>query len=128
MHICSNKSIMKSVQRLQEVQKIYLLDGSSQLIEFTGCVVLNSKLLLENVLLAPTFTHNLISVAQLVTEMGVRSTFLDTHCVIQKKSEDSIVCLAQAVGKLYVVNPGSHYTLTMLLKLVGLMCWIGISC
>lgn len=104
IHICCNVSLMKSVKKLDEMQKIYLPDGSMQEIEYAGVVQITPQLILHRVLLAPGFTHNLVSVAQLAKELSVRCTFLDTHCLIQKKIGDSVLGIAKVLGRLYVVE------------------------
>lgn len=79
-HICCNAKLLNSVEKLQVPQKVYLPDGSMQWIHYIGKAHLSSDIMLEKVLLATSFTHNLISVAQLVVDLSVKCKFLDTHC------------------------------------------------
>lgn len=83
---------MKNVRNLDVPQRIHLPDGTTTWIQSAGKVKLYDSLHLKKVLLAPSFTHNLISVAQLISDMNVRCTFFDTHCLIQKR--EVIISLA----------------------------------
>lgn len=96
--------MLKDLRRLKESQKVFLPDGSVQVIEFAGSVQVLPQLLLHRVLLAPCFTHNLISVSQLAKDLHIKCIFLRTHCLIQRASNDSVLGMAKISGKLYVLE------------------------
>lgn len=75
-HMCCQASLLKFLKRLQHPIKIYMPDGSSILAMMTGEAQITPSILLLNVLYAPEFTHNLISVGQLTKTLHSRVVFL----------------------------------------------------
>lgn len=70
-----------SYYQLDKPIKIHLPDGSSRTVAYGGTTRLNKDIILTEVLFVPNFTHNLISVAQLIQSNGVKCLFYKTHCV-----------------------------------------------
>lgn len=80
-HICCNVKLLDTTYRLDQEVKIYLPDGTSRIVTHGGKVKLNNYIVLIDVLYVPGFTHNLISVAQLIHALEVKCLFFKTHCV-----------------------------------------------
>lgn len=89
-HICCNPTLMRSKIRLQTPHDIHLPDGSIKKVMYKGNVEINNEIFIHDVLLAPSFTYNLISVAQLTNDSEARCLFLWTHCMIQKAKSNHI--------------------------------------
>lgn len=120
VHICSDEKLLKSVRKLDQEQKVFLPDGSAQVVQFVGSAQLTTKLILEDVLLAPSFTHNLVSVAELAKQLDVKCTFLKSHCLIQKRTGDSLIGMAKACGKLYLIDSGNLNFINTITHISGL--------
>lgn len=54
-------------------------------------VKLSPEIVLFDVLFFPGFTHNLISMAQLIKDSGVRCIFHQTHCVFQRIMDNKTI-------------------------------------
>lgn len=110
-HICCNPDLMTNVTELMKSQDIFLQDGIVKQITHLGMVEINADITLQNVLLAPDFTHNLISVVQLAKDSMARCLFLNTHCVIQRIGSDHIMGMGKLIGNLYVIDEPVSYTI-----------------
>lgn len=83
VHICCNSNLMTDLIQLKEPQKIFLPMGAVQWVRYVRKVQINPSIILSEVLLAPNFSHNLLSVARLCVDRDIRCLFLSSHCVIQ---------------------------------------------
>lgn len=72
---------------------------------YAGTTRLNEEMNLVDVLYAPSFTHNLISVSQLTRYLDAKVLFLASHCLIQNKKNDHILGMRRVIGRLYVFRP-----------------------
>ncbi|KAH6785633.1 hypothetical protein C2S51_038088 [Perilla frutescens var. frutescens] len=95
IHMCCNIKLMHTLRKLNEAQRIFLPDGSSVTADYAGEVKLTETIILKNVLFAPTFTHNLISVGELTKDIDGKVLFLPTHCLIQSHHQDQFLGIAQ---------------------------------
>lgn len=66
IHICANPELLVTITELRRPSRIHLPDGSSKIALLEGTARLSKDLILTNVMNIPKFTHNLISIAQLV--------------------------------------------------------------
>lgn len=101
-HVCYNPDLLTNIYQLEKPTKIYLPDGTSRLVNFGGVARLNKDITFTGVLFVPEFTHNLISIAQLIQEAGVRCLFYKTHCVFQKKGTDAVLRMGKMRENLYI--------------------------
>ncbi|KAH6815863.1 hypothetical protein C2S51_020683 [Perilla frutescens var. frutescens] len=102
IHMCCNAALMQTMKKLTEPHKFFLPDGSNLWAHYCGEVKLNDDILLKNVLFAPSFTHNLISVGQMAKDLKGKVIFLPSHCLIQNEENDHILGIGKLKGKLYV--------------------------
>lgn len=77
-HVCCN------LYKLDKSIVIYLPDGTSTSVAFAGKAILTKENFLLDVLYVSWFTHNLLSVVQLIQNMGLKCVFYPTHCIFQK--------------------------------------------
>lgn len=103
-HICANPELLYTTYDLESPTRICLPDGSSKTISHAGKVRLNKSVLLDEVLYVPGFTHNLLSVAQLVKTLDIKCTFHPTHCIFQRNNTDQVVGIQKLKGNLYVMD------------------------
>lgn len=83
---------------------MHLPDVSSKQVFCGGSVRLNKDIYLKDVLLVPGFTHNLLSIAQLVKDSKAKCTFMPGHCLLQRQETDGIMGIGKMLGNLYVIE------------------------
>lgn len=111
-HVCYDREMLHTIYRLERPVTIHLPDGSLRQVTVGGKVQLNKDIILEDVLFVPGFTHNLLSVAQLIHDSGVRCTFYPTHCTFQRGHNDQIIGMGKMENNLYVLETvvENHFT------------------
>lgn len=102
VHICSNPDLLTSTFELDKPARIRLPDGTSKSVSYGGTAQLNKDLVLTEVLYVPEFTHNLISIAQLTQQSGVRCLFYKSHCLFQREGNAAIVGIGKVKGNLHL--------------------------
>lgn len=65
-HFCSTPELFSYIYKLKKPVEVHLPDGSSNRVLSAGNMKLNKDIILVDVLYIPGFTHNLLSVAQLI--------------------------------------------------------------
>lgn len=72
---------------------------------------INKDIYLKDVLLVSGFTHNPLSVAQLIVDSRAKWTFLPSHCMIKKQEIDEIMGIGKMTRDLYVIEATleNHY-------------------
>lgn len=108
IHICCNIELLHVTYPLQEVVMMHLPNGSSRAVRHGGKARINKDIMLVDVLYVPGFTHNLISVAHLIHDLGVKCLFYKTHCIFQKDSSDQLLGMEKMKGNLYVMETVSE--------------------
>lgn len=78
--------------------------GTSKTVAFAGKVKLNKDILLDNVLYVPSFTHNLVSAAQLIGDLEINCTFFSTHYTFQRMHTDHLIGVGKMRGNMYVID------------------------
>lgn len=104
IHICSTPELFSSTYMLSKPVEVHLPGGSSKRVTSDGKVKLNKYVLLVDVLHILGFTHNLLSVAQLIHDFGIKCIFYKDHCVFQKDHSDHLLGVGRMVGNLYVIH------------------------
>lgn len=61
--------MMISYEKLYRPVKVHLPDGSNKIVHHGGTLRVNADITLNNVLFLEGFTHNLLSIAQLIDEL-----------------------------------------------------------
>ncbi|KAH6771710.1 hypothetical protein C2S51_010114 [Perilla frutescens var. frutescens] len=69
-HMCCHIGMLSDLRRLKDPIQIFLPDGSTVWIFLIGTARLNEDLSLQNVLFAPAFTNNLLSIGQLTKDIN----------------------------------------------------------
>lgn len=103
-HICSNPKLMCTTYQLVRPTIIYLPDGTYKAVAYAGKMKLTKDIFLVDVLFVPGFTHNLLSVAQLIQELDVKCTFYPTHCIFQKQETDQLMGVGKMKNNLYIIE------------------------
>lgn len=103
-HVCYDANMMMTTYRLDKLVIVHLPDGSVKPVTFGGDARISKEVFLKDVLTVPGYINNLIFVAQLIKDSGVKFTFLPTHCIIQKQENDKILGIAKMVHNLYVID------------------------
>ncbi|KAK9756056.1 hypothetical protein RND81_01G070400 [Saponaria officinalis] len=93
-HMTSSPGILHDVRRLAQPVLVALPDGSVKSVTQTGSFVLNQHLVLHNVLVVPSFRHNLLSVGRLIEHSDITASFNDNHCIFQDRSNKKILDVA----------------------------------
>lgn len=90
---------------------VKLPDGSSKEVYCGGSVRVNKDIYLDDVMLVPDFTHNLLSVAQLVKDSQAKCVFLPQRCIMQNQSIEAVLGIGKMVNNLYVIETAmeNHY-------------------
>lgn len=74
-HVCCDKEMLHTTFRLDKPVVVNLPDGSTKEVKIAGKVRLTRAIMLSDVLYVPSFTNNLLSVAQLIQENDIRCIF-----------------------------------------------------
>lgn len=85
-HICSNKSLFSSLSKISQTQFIGLPNGNDTIVSFVGNVPLHESLVLKNVLYAPSFKYNLVSIPKITSQYQIFGIFTDNNCLLQDPS------------------------------------------
>ncbi|KAH6790644.1 Cation efflux family protein [Perilla frutescens var. frutescens] len=101
-HMSCNIGLLTDMKRLKHPLQVFLPDGSSVWVFLAGEANLNRDITLHNVLFAPSFTHNLLSVGQLAKELGGKVQFLASHCIIQRLNSEAVLGICKMKKYLYV--------------------------
>ncbi|KAH6781990.1 hypothetical protein C2S52_001203 [Perilla frutescens var. hirtella] len=109
-HMCCNLSLLNGLKHLKQPLQIFLPDDSHLWAFVTGRAKLNESIELDNVLYAPDFTHNLLSVGQLAKKI-YGNIFLSSHCIIEKKQHGQVLGICNMKGSIYIFPQIAHQTL-----------------
>lgn len=103
-HICCTPELFYCTYKLSKPTEVHLPDGSSHKVLDARKVRLSKDIVLVDVLYIPGFTHNLLSVAQLIHDLGIKCIFYQNHCVFQKEHSDKLLEVGKLKGNLYIIN------------------------
>lgn len=104
LHICCTLDQMHTTYKLDKRIEVRLPDGSTIGVVSGGTVKLNEDIVLMNVLYIPDFTHNLLSMAQLIHDCGINCVFYTYHCIFQQDDTDKILEVGKIEKNLYVMQ------------------------
>ncbi|CAM8889602.1 unnamed protein product [Rhodiola kirilowii] len=103
-HFVSNIDLISGLYKLPQECKVLLPNSEVIGIAYAGKCVLSSELLLEDVLLVPTFKINLISVSKLVLDSKCSVIFTGSSCQIQDLTFKSTLLTGEVSGGLYYLR------------------------
>lgn len=111
-HVCCDREMLHTTYWLEKPVVVYMLDGSNKRVTVAGRVKLSADIVLFDVLFVPGFTHNLISVAKLIKDSGVRCVFHQTHCTFERLEDKKIIGKGSMERNLYVYQTvvENHFT------------------
>lgn len=100
-HITPYLSLLQDVQVCTAA--LQLPNGNTSEITHVGNLMLNSQLILTNVLCVPTFLYNLLSVSKLLQDTTYQVTFVAASCHIKDKSWQTDIELEKEENGLYIL-------------------------
>lgn len=104
-HICFDKSLFDSLKPLKgKSHLITIPNGKHVRVEYIGSVILGGKLVLSNVLYAPGFHFNLISVHKLAEELQCKIVFGSNNCYVQGTLRRNPLLFGEMPNGLYQVK------------------------
>lgn len=103
-HVCCSPELLYTTYRLERPAIVHLPDGATKQVVTAGKVRINRDIVLSDVLYVPGFTHNLLSIAQLIQENEVRCTFYQTHCVFQKGNTNQVIGIGKMERNMYIMD------------------------
>ncbi|XP_074346214.1 uncharacterized protein LOC141684984 [Apium graveolens] len=103
-HMTPHGSALINTYPLLGFQSINLPTGDKVIISKKGQLLLAPTLFLDNVLVVPTFRHNLLSVQRLIAVGNCDVQFSPTHCIIVDKTTRHIHAVGVARNGLYYVD------------------------
>ncbi|KAL0395265.1 UNVERIFIED_CONTAM: Retrovirus-related Pol polyprotein from transposon RE1 [Sesamum latifolium] len=106
-HMCGDACAFHSLTKLLNPIKIHFPDNSVSYETHTGNITLSPTLTLSNVLLIPSFKHNLLSVSQLCQSLSIAFVFLTSSCILQDLMTKRPLAIGTKVGRLYFLYSNS---------------------
>lgn len=105
-HICCNPKLLNTTYKIGKFSMIFRSDGSSRDVVFAGKARIGKDTLLVDVLYyyVPSFTHNLLAMAQLIQTVGLECIFYPTHCKFQKEQTYELVGVGMMRGNRYFID------------------------
>ncbi|WVZ17057.1 hypothetical protein V8G54_010039, partial [Vigna mungo] len=102
-HISISLQNFSSYKRITPIS-IALPNGEIVCSEYSGTVVLNNNINLQNVFYVPQFSFNLISISQLVSFKNYELNFSSHGCTIQDIQTRKKTFIAKLIGGLYILD------------------------
>ncbi|KAL2901985.1 Retrovirus-related Pol polyprotein from transposon TNT 1-94 [Bienertia sinuspersici] len=84
--------------------KVGLPDGNVKLVNCVGDAVINTKILLKDVLLVEGFKHNLLSIGKILEKAKIKVSFTKNNCYFQDPIDNSILATGKQVDGLYILQ------------------------
>ena len=104
-HICYQKHLFLSLNALCKPCKVTLPNGEFVEVLYSGKVVINKAITLHEVLYAPTFKYNLLSISKLCKQDHCLAVFTEDSYLVQAPSLKKLQVLGRNHGGLYLVEP-----------------------
>ncbi|CAO2832491.1 unnamed protein product [Amaranthus hypochondriacus] len=105
-HICFDKNMFHELKKPHEKEHFILIPNGKRIkVNTIGAIKFANGLTLNNVLYAPGFKFNLISVNKLAKDMKCKVWFDDNQCFIQGHSMMKHLLLCKAKNGLYYLDP-----------------------
>ncbi|KAL2926368.1 Retrovirus-related Pol polyprotein from transposon RE1, partial [Bienertia sinuspersici] len=104
-HITGCLEYLKNAIKVEHHSKIHLPNGENAAITHVGEVKLRNGPKLSNVIYAPHFKHNLMSINKLIHQEGCRVVFNEGHCLIEEQATSCVLGVGRVVkGVYHLVN------------------------
>ncbi|CAA7046104.1 unnamed protein product [Microthlaspi erraticum] len=102
-HVCHDKRLFSMLSENVH-SSVTLPTGSGVQITGIGSIKLSEYMILKNVLYIPDFRLNLLSISQLIKDLGYRVSFDSVSCVIQDPIKGLMIGQGEEVANLYVLD------------------------
>lgn len=102
--MCCDDSLFSKKIKLHKPYVISLPNSTTLTIEFAGIVQVMKDLVLENVLLVPSFNCNLLSVGRLVKDQKCSVLFTPTRCLMQGSVMKTALLIGEAKRDLFFLS------------------------
>ncbi|CAN1312477.1 Retrovirus-related Pol polyprotein from transposon TNT 1-94 [Linum perenne] len=83
---------------------VTLPNGSRIPVSHIGSARLTNQLVIQNVLVIPSFTFNLLSISKLTSQLKCRTIFSSESCIIQDLDSSQMIGIARFSGGLYLLD------------------------
>lgn len=103
-HICSNKQLLHSLNLLSTPFQVTLPNKQIVSIIHSGTVHLNPYITLYNVLYAPDFHCNLLSVLKVLQDSNCLVHFTPTKCIFQCQTQQRVLATGEHRDGLYLLT------------------------
>ncbi|KAK6141658.1 hypothetical protein DH2020_024600 [Rehmannia glutinosa] len=97
-HICSYPELIDKPMLMPGPISVHLPDGTTVSITHTGNLQLTHEVVLKNVLIAPSFKYNLLSVSQLLADNGLHCVFSQNECWLQGPDGDGMKAFGKSLA------------------------------
>ncbi|KAG6751187.1 hypothetical protein POTOM_045706 [Populus tomentosa] len=115
-HMTADASQLDKVEPYTGKDKVVVGNGSSLPITYTGSCSPTPHLQLNDVLVVPSLTKNLLSVSKLTRDYPLSVSFTDNDFIIQNLHNQRVVASGKHVDGLYVLKRGHQAFSTVLAK------------
>ncbi|KAG6783821.1 hypothetical protein POTOM_009495 [Populus tomentosa] len=115
-HMTADASQLDKVEPYTGKDKVVVGNGSSLPITYTGSCSPTPHLQLNDVLVVPRLTKNLLSVSKLTRDYPLSVSFTDNDFIIQNLHNQRVVASGKHVDGLYVLKRGHQAFSTVLAK------------
>ncbi|KAF7837576.1 uncharacterized protein G2W53_006058 [Senna tora] len=102
-HMSYDRSLLVDVKVLKQSINVHLPDGKTVIVKEAGRAIINGDLVLDNVLLIPTFKYNLLSVRKII-KGSINVIFNASNCLVQDPTTRRILAVGQTIGNLYYLQ------------------------
>ncbi|KAF7833270.1 putative retroelement pol polyprotein [Senna tora] len=103
-HITGNISLFSQIKEVKGSHTVNLPNGSVKNVSHIGEVVINSKILLKDVLYVPEFRYNLISVHRLAGSSDMKFIFDTAQCIMQYLLSSQVLAIGRVEKHLYLLD------------------------
>ncbi|KAL2929055.1 Retrovirus-related Pol polyprotein from transposon RE1 [Bienertia sinuspersici] len=101
-HMTGYQGKWSTCKKFKSEVRIDLLTCHTTLVTHKGEVQINENVRLKNVMLVPSFKHNLISVQKLIEDNSFELKFIENLCIIKEKDTDLLKGIDRAEKGLYI--------------------------
>ncbi|KAF7833355.1 uncharacterized protein G2W53_015688 [Senna tora] len=107
-HIWGDKRLLTDLRVKSGKNTVTLPDGNVKIVKMIGKVVLNFKIILDDVLFVPEFKYNIISVGKLSNATGMQVIFDKSSCMVQDLLSKETMVIGHLKGNLYLLDNGAE--------------------
>ncbi|KAL2939151.1 Retrovirus-related Pol polyprotein from transposon TNT 1-94 [Bienertia sinuspersici] len=114
-HMSGCEDHLRDMKLTEYRANIHLPNGEKSLVTHTGPVKLKAGITLGEVMYAPNFTHNLISVHKLTKDENCKVVFHLKFCLIQNSDNNEVIAVGkEEKGVYYLINETVNKVVTSL--------------